>query len=264
MSDDKHLYLILHPNPSLVGSQYSPEQFARHYVAGSTRHYDGKVVFAELDPSFRHPYFPIDEAMTELVRHEDGRPKATKFISVYRVLEHVDIEKINKVYLTSPEAACLELVPDDPDQIQTRAAGVLRIFAEITPVRMLVLSKLNIMEFGDSITDASSTKSVPSLFYTQLEFDTEAFLSDFEVNPLMQPPIPGLHPSKLRDAIVDLKIKHAKISKGLALDSTFNRIPYRLIRHGFMFTTAEGKRRFFRMPKARQIEEANYKFWKSM
>lgn len=258
----KHLYLILYPNPSLVASQYNPQQFARHYISGSTRYYDGKVIFAEVDINYRHPHFAIDEGLEQLVPHEDGRPKATKFISIYRVLEHIDFDAIQRLYLTSPEAAILELEPATED-VKTREPGILRIFAEITPLRMLVLTKLDIIEFGKSITIKNDMRSVPALFYTQLEFDTDSFIRDFEGNPLMHPPIPGLHPSKLRDAIFELKVAHNKTSKGLALDSSFDKIPYRFIRHGFMFSAGD-KYKFFQMPPNREIEEANYKFWKSM
>ncbi|AFG37766.1 hypothetical protein [Spirochaeta africana] len=262
MEYTNHLYLILYPNPSLVASQYNPQQFARHYISGSTRYYDGKVLFAEIDINYRHPHFAIEEGLAQLVPHEDGRPKATKFISIYRVLEHIDFDAIQKLYLTSPEAAVLELEPAN-DDVKTREPGILRIFAEITPLRMLVLTKLDFIEFGRSITAENDMRSVPSLFYTQLEFDTESFLQDFEHNPLMQPPIPGLHPSKLRDAIFELQSSRDKTSKGLALDSSFDKIPYRFIRHGFMFA-AGSRYRFFRMPANRDIEESNYKFWKSM
>ena len=80
------LYVILHPTSALIGSQLTPAELARHYTVGPTRHYRGKVIFAELDVGFRNPYFAIDAALREMVPHPDGRPKATKFISCYRVL----------------------------------------------------------------------------------------------------------------------------------------------------------------------------------
>lgn len=262
MEYTQHLYMILYPNPSLVASQYNPKQFARHYISGSTRHYDGKVIFAEIDINFRNPYFPIDEGLEQLVPHEDGRPKATKFLCIYRVLEHVDFDAIRKLYLTTPEAEVLELGPAT-EEVQTREPGILRIYAEITPLSMLVLTKYDYMEFGKSMTGMDKMRSVPVLFYTQLEFDTDTFIHDFENNPLMPPPIPGLHPSKLRDAIFELKVAQDKPSKGLALDSSLDRIPYRFIRHGFMFAAGD-KYKFFRMPPNREIEDSNYKFWRSM
>lgn len=255
------LYAIFHPSPALIGSQLNPQSFARHYLAGSIRHYNGKIIFAEIDPEFRNDYFHIDEFMKGVHPHEDGRPKATKFISVYRVLEHLDFDAVLNVYLSTPEAAVLKLEP--AEEIATREPGILRVFAEINPVRMLVLTRLNFVEFGAMVTDPALLRNLPALFYTQLELDAEQFLQDFEVNPVMPPPVPGLHPSKLRDAILELSASYSKKSKGLLLDSSFDQIPYRMVRHGFMFAKQD-RYKFFRMPPMQEIEKENYKFWKAM
>ncbi|MFP4329421.1 MAG: hypothetical protein ACLFP6_01760 [Spirochaetaceae bacterium] len=258
---DTQLYAVLHPSPALIASQLDPAKFARHYLAGSIRHYSGKVIFAQLDPSFRNDYFPIDEFLKDVKRHEDGRPKATKFISVYRVLEHLEFSKIQTLYLTTPEGAVLDLEP--AEDVQTRQPGILRVFAEINPVRMLVLTRMNFLEFGDLVTNPSILRNVPALFYTQLEFDADAFLQDFEGNPMLPPPLPKVHPSKLRDAIQVIQGSLRKQTKGLLLDSSFDSVPYRMVRHGFMFAR-HGEYRFFRMPGHQEIEKRNYKFWKAM
>lgn len=255
------LYAIMHPSPALVGSQLEPQDFARHYLMGSIRHYSGKVIFADLDPEFRHDYFHMNEFLPEVKPHEDGRPKATKFISVYRVLEHLDFDAIRAVYLTSPEGAVLQLTSDDPPA--TREPGILRIFAEINPVRMLVLTSMNFIEFGDLITSPSILRSVPSLFYTQLEFDAKTFLADFEQNPMLPSPLPRVHPSKLRDAIEEMRASDEKKTKGLLLDSSFDNISYKTVRHGFMFARP-GATRFFRMPAHQEIEANNLKFYRAM
>ena len=93
MSYENHLYQILSPNQALVASQLSPEQFAKHFTVGSVRYYEGKVIFAELDTEFRNPYFNIEQGLAGLVPHDDGRPKATKYISTYRTLEHLDFQR---------------------------------------------------------------------------------------------------------------------------------------------------------------------------
>ncbi|THB64702.1 MAG: hypothetical protein D6B26_04640 [Spirochaetaceae bacterium] len=263
MAYTNHLYVILHPNPSLVLSQLEPQEFALHYVSGSTRYYDGKLIFSEIDINYRNDFFPIDQALEQLVPHSDGTPKATKFVSIYRVLEHIDVTTIKKLYLSTPDAALLELEASNED-LSSSKPGALRVFAEITPLKMLVMTKLGFAEFGKAITKTDDPlRFVPMLFYTQLEFDTEAFLVDFERNPLMQSPIPGLHPNKLRDAISELKAVDSKISKVLALDSSFNRIPYRYVKHGFIFSAGE-KHVYFKMPTIREVEEKNYRFWKGM
>ncbi|MBK1632195.1 hypothetical protein CKO31_15905 [Thiohalocapsa halophila] len=261
MQYDSHLYQILAPNPALVASQLEPEDFAKHYTSGSVRYYAGKVVFAEIDLSYRHPYFKIDEALATLKPHDDGRPKATKFISTYRVLEHIDLEAIQRVILGTPEGYALELQAAPYDK--THEEGFLRIYAEIAPLRMLVMSRLDFPAFGKYVTDPAFPKGAPKQFYTQIELDIEHFLKEFEQRPTMHPPIPGLHPSNLRAAITELRDNPGKDTKGLRLDSGFDNIPYKLIRHGFMFASQETTR-FFPMPSHTEIEATNYHFWRAM
>ncbi len=262
MEYENHLYQILSPNQALIASQMNPEQFAMHYGAGTTRYYQGKVIFAEIDVNFRNPYFNIDKGLAALKPHEDGRPKATKFISSYRTLEHIDISAIKKLYLTSPEGYCIELSEAPHDK--AHQGGFLRIFAEIAPLRMLVMTSLNFVEFGKYITDPVYGKGAPKQFYTQIELDTEDFLADLEQRPTMNPPVPGLHPSKLRDAINELKnASEKKTTKGLSLYSSIDQIGYRRIRHGFMFASQE-ETKFFSMPSLDEIEKINPKFWRAM
>ena len=256
-----YLYMICHPNPALVASQYEPEKFARHYSAGSTRYYDGKVLFAEIDANYRHPYFNIDKGLEGLVPHDDGKPKATKFISTYRVLEHIDFDAIKKLYMSNPDGSCYGL--DATEYDKTHKPDFLRIFAELTPLKMLVLSSYDFSQYGKWMTDPSNPKGAPKILYTQFDLTIADFLSDFEANPLMPPPLPSIHPSKLRDAIFELRNSPDKHTKGLSLDISFNKKSYRLIRHGFMFASAE-KELFFPVPPQEEIEKENYKFWRSM
>lgn len=217
MSYSKHLYMTLYPNNALIGSQLLPEQFAKHYTCGSSRHYSGKVVFAEVALDYRNPFFPIDEVLQELVPHEDGRPKATKFISSYRVLEHVDFSAIQNLYLVTQEGYCLEL--NSAEHTAEHQANRIRLYTEITPMRMMVLSKYDFPTFGKYITDPKIKKSAPIQFYTQLEIDLPMFVDEFEQNPFRSSPIRTVHPSTLRDGYYELLKHEDKPNKGIALDS---------------------------------------------
>ena len=261
MEYKNRLYLILHPDSALVASQLKPEQFAKHYVAGSSRHYEGKVIFASIDINFTNPYFDIDRGIAGLVPHQDGRPKATKFISTYRVLEHIDFKTIEKLYLTTPDAVTLELSASKHKI--PHPEGKLRIFAEIDPLNMLLLTDYNFIEFGRFITDPHNPKGAPKIFYTQIDIDIDDFLNDIRLHPFVGMPIETLHPSKLRDAIYEIKDNPGKRTKGLSLYSSLNSIPYRCLRYGFMFSEQKSSR-FFRLPKPEEIEKANYRFWRSM
>ena len=261
MSYVTRLYQILYPNQGLVASQLTPEAFARHYLIGSIRHYSGKLVFAEIDAGFRHPYFNIDAALERVKPHADGSPKRTKFICSYRVMEHMDFNAIQKLYLTTSEAQVLELVPGPYDK--AHQPGFLRTYAEIAPLNMLVMSPLNFPDFGRFITDPDNAKGSPKLFYTQIGLNVEEFLAAFEGNPFTQAPFPFLHPSKLRDAIKTMRAAPEKKTKGLSLFCPLDQISFKRIRHGFMFASQEGFK-FFPMPSLHEIETKNFKFWQGM
>lgn len=261
MHYENRLYQILYPNQALVASQLAPEAFAKHYLIGSIRHYSGKLVFADIDINFRNPYFDIDGGLKALVPHEDGSPKHTKFICSYRVMEHMDFDMIKSIYLSTSEAHVLKLKPAEYDKVHH--SGFLRTFAEIAPLSMLVISPYDMVEFGKFITQPGNSKGCPQLFYTQIELNVDEFIANFEKNPFMQAPFPFLHPSKLRDAILQMKIKPEKRSKGLALFCPLDQISFKMIRHGFMFA-GQKTHKYFPMPSLHDIETNHFRFWQDM
>lgn len=260
MNYENRIYMVLYPNATLIASQYDPPTFARHYTSGSSRHYSGKVVFAEVDPDYRNDYFDLEDIMKGLRPHEDGRPKATKFISCYRVLEHVDLSAIGKLYISTQEGHCLALERGEDDSLHK---DTVRIYAEIEPMHMLVMSKFNPQDFGAYITDPGNHKSAPKQLYTQLDIDLPEFLKEFEENPFQPSPIASLHPSTIRDAFLELTSIPGKKSKGIALDCNLESISYRLLKHGFTFAT-KGESVFYPLPDQRTIEAENLKFWRTM
>jgi len=260
MEIKNRLYVILHPTTALIGSQLTPEQLARHYTVGPTRHYRGKVIFAEVDLAFRNPYFRIDAALVELKPHPDGRPKATKFISCYRVLEHLDLSALGNLYLSSEEGHCLEIASQPYPGTDPEGEY---IYSEISPLRMLVLSKLNFVDFGRFITDPENSIGAPEFMYTGLDLNVAEFMAEYEQNPFMQPPIENLHPSILRDAVTELRTAGYKSNKGLSLKSNLDNVSYKLIRKGFMFSSGRDQR-FYPMPSLPEIEKKNLRFWKSL
>lgn len=261
MSYEKHLYMVLHPNNILIGSQLSPEDLGRHYLTGSSQHYNSRLIFAEIDINYRNDYFDIDWGLEELKPHENGAPKATKFISSYRVLEHIDFDAIKSLYIASSTGAIMELKPGDYNKMQS--ASDYKIYAGITPIKILAMSRKSFIDYGLEITHADTTKGAPKCFYTQIEFDAEQFQNEFHKHPLLPSPIPGVHPALLDDAIDEIRDNPNKESKGIRLHSSFSDFPMRLIRHGFMFASRDSSK-FFPMPSQKEIEEKFYQFHKSM
>lgn len=256
-----HLYMICYPNQALVLSQLSPEDFCFRYSYGSASFYSGKLIFAELDLNYRNDFFPIDEAIEKFHAHEDGSPKATKYISAYRVLEHVDVEAVKTLYLANADGSCLPLQAGEYRGGQQDQQ--LKIYAEIAPISMLTLAKYDMEAFGRHFTEENPYLHVPHLLFAQIELDIEAFLQQFEMDPFIAPPLAGVHPSKLRDAILDLQRRPEKMMKGLTLDMAFRKESYQRIKSGLMFMGG-GKQRFFPLPSMEEIERDHYRFYKSM
>ena len=76
-----HLYVIMWPNYALVASNLPPDEFGKHYTLGSSRYFHGQVVFAEIDPNYRHDFLKIDKYIGEVKPDASGTPKRTKFIA---------------------------------------------------------------------------------------------------------------------------------------------------------------------------------------
>jgi len=79
---------------ALIASMLTPEEFGVYYAVGSQKKSRGQAIFFEIDPDFKHDFFPNEEGIRRCVPHEDGSPKRSIYISVYRVLEHIPLEVI--------------------------------------------------------------------------------------------------------------------------------------------------------------------------
>ena len=285
---NKYLYLLLYPNHSLIASQLEPTRFAQHYAQGSTGFFGGNFLFAEVNPEYRNDYFKIEAAFAELKPHEDGRPKATKYICNYRTLEHLDFDALQNLYYCNAHGNFVVLkadLPCPPSQggIKGGSAGGfpptfmggaggglvgnendnLNIYLDINPTKMVVLSRYNFMDYGKFSTDPASLVSAPVLLYTQVSFDIDDFLTQFETNPFLPLRIPNIHPSRMRDAINEVRNSQSKNNKGISLDCPFDKISYRSLRLGFMFVSKD-KTKFYPLVPMPEVEKDFYKFWKSM
>jgi len=117
-----HLYFSLIPE-ALIASMLGPEQFGQYYATGHKYKSKGQAIFFEVDPNqaiffevdpnFRHEFFNIDEGLKRCVAHPDGTPKNSVYIAVYRVLEHIPISALGKLYLSTAYGQTLGLSRTD-------------------------------------------------------------------------------------------------------------------------------------------------------
>jgi len=103
----------------------------------------------------------------------------------------------------------------------------------------------------------------PVMLYTQVNFYIIDFLAQFAANPFLPISIPGIHPSRLRNAIQKVRSLSNKINKGLSLSCPFDKISYRNSRRGFMFASSK-RNKFYPLVSLEDVAKNFYNFWKSM
>jgi len=250
---DKHLYLSLIPE-ALIASMLPPEDFGVYYAVGSAKKAQGQAIFFELDPDFRHEYFQIDEGLGRCVPHDDGKPKASVYISIYRVLEHISLEAIRKLYLVTRDGRVLGL---DPRDDWPQEGEGMHLYQEIVPVHPLVASTLGPQDFFDLIVkDPESLFSLPVICFVELRLGELA--EDPEHGDLGDLPYSNI--AHLRQCLVDLRTKqvHTKMVNRIQ-PATF---PYRMISSG-IFVGSGDQFKFFAMLPDEQLRREHYRWWRS-
>ena len=249
------------PNYALVASNLPPEEFGKHYTVGSSRYYHGQVIFAQVQDDYRHDYFQIDELLKDVVPNQAGRPKRTKFISCYRVLEHIDLSAFMDLYVTSVSGQVLRL--QQAPYERTHQPGFIRTYQEICPFSAIVMSHMSPPDFGEYITDLSLPKSAPEVMFTQIDFVIEDFLTQLESNPFHTSPIPNVHPHKLKEQIIELQSKPEKSTKAISLDSVLGKISFLQLRTGF-WIAAQEREIFYPIPDRATLENEHPNFYRSL
>src|ERR1035437_7044869 len=143
-----HLYFSLIPE-ALIASNLSPEKFGQYYSTGRGYKSKGQSLFFEVDPNFRSDYFEIDAAIKRCLPKEDGAPKNSVYVSVYRVLEHLPVSAMGKLYLSTAYGHTIGL---DRGEITAGKASCLQLYLDLEPVNNLVVSNHDPVGFYKSVT----------------------------------------------------------------------------------------------------------------
>jgi hypothetical protein len=248
-----HLYLSLLPE-ALLTSQLDPVEFGSYYAVGTTKKSQGQAMFIELDPDFRHPYFQIEEGIKRTTPHEDGSPKRSIYISSYRVLEHIPLDAMKKLYLVTRFGEVLALEPshDIPEDNDT-----YHMFQEIAPVHPLVVSTQNAQEFYNTIIHKPlSLMNFPAICFVELGLGELA--EDPENGGTNN--IPYTNISHLRECLVEIKSK--KIQNKMVNRTEATQFPYRMIKHGIFIGNQEGLI-YYPMPSREALRGKYYRWWRS-
>lgn len=248
-----HLYLSLIPE-ALIASMLEPEVFGNYYAVGTKKKTSGQAIFFEVSSDFESGYFRIKEGLSRCVPHEDGSPKASIYISIYRVLEHVPVSSLGKLYLTTQDGRTLGL--DARDEIPLMDEG-LHLYKEIAPVSPLVASRLNPMEFFDLIVrNPTSLLTLPAIAFAELRLDQLA--EDPEMGRVGD--LPYSNVDHLREVLKDLKTKH--VATKMVDRASPAGFAYRTVKNGFYIGNETGLI-FYPMPSSNELRETNYRWWRS-
>jgi len=253
MSRDIHLYLSLIPE-ALIASMLTPEEFGVYYAAGTAKKARGQAIFFEVDPDFRHDYFRIEEGMRRCVPHEDGSPKASIYISVYRVLEHVPLSKLGELYLVTADGRVLGLHASDSVPESTRG---LHLYQEIAPVHPMVVSSLGPTAFYELIVkNPNILIRLPSICFAELRLGELA--EDPEGGNIGD--LPYSRVEHLRQCLTALATKtvDAKMVNRTA-PATFS---YRTIKSG-VYVGNEAELLFFPFPSTEDLRANDYRWFRS-
>jgi len=248
-----HLYLSLIPE-ALIASMLSPEEFGSYYAVSHNMKVRGQALFLEVDPDFRHAFFPIDEAYAKCVPHDDGMPKASVYISVYRVLEHMDLKALQKLYLVSSYGMVLGL---EPGELKRENGDALHLYQEIAPVSRMVVSNQPPLDFYESIT-VSPTKFInfPGMAFVDLELGELA--TDPEHGRVSNLPYRNIE--HLRDCLMSLEPGEKATKMVDRLQSAA--FPYRMVRKGFYIGVGPDLL-FYSMPSPEDLRGKYYRWWRS-
>jgi hypothetical protein len=250
-----HLYLSMIPE-ALIASMLTPEEFGTYYAVGAEKKARGQAIFFELASDFRHDFFDIEEGIRRCVPHEDGSPKASIYISVYRVLEHVALGAMQRLYLVTQDGRTLGLdsSPECPED-----SGKLHLYQEIAPVHPRVVSTLGPRRFLELIVRTpTSLLSLPAVCFVELRLGELA--EDPEHGAVRDLPYSNI--DHLRQCLVDLRTKagHTKMVDRIH-PATF---PYRTIKHGICVgNKSEDRLLYFPLPSQKELRAENYRWSRS-
>jgi len=250
---DVHLYLSMIPE-ALIASMLTPDEFGIYYSVGSVKKARGQAVFFEISPDFRHDFFRIEEGIRRCVPHEDGSPKRSIYISVYRVLEHIPLDVVQRLYLVTRDGRVLGL--ESSERLPEDTIG-LHLYQEIAPVHPLVVSTLGPREFYELIVKTpASLLSLPAICFAELRLDELA--EDPERGAVRDLPYSNI--AHLRQCLADLRTKtvHTKMVNRIEPAA----FPYRCIKSG-IFVGNEGRLLFFPLPSQEELRAKHYRWWRS-
>lgn len=252
----KHIYLTIAPE-ALIGSMLPPEEFGCYMATGTKKANKGQVIFFEVDYAKVESMINVDYLNKKCVSKEDGSPKSSVYLSIYRVLENIPLSALLGLYLTTDTGKVLQLNIGTYDPNRSGAKKMF-LYQELCPVNPQVASNLPPHEFLKILTDGSLQIKVPKLFFVDLK------LGELATDPLAGSAehLPYGNISHLRDCLEIIKTEKMKQMKTVQRIYT-GALLYRTIETGF-YVGAVNDFVFYPYPSMAEIEKTNFEFFRAI
>lgn len=247
-----NLYMLCYRFEALVASHLGPEEFGRYMAVGTQKLSRGNVAFFEVAPDLASQYFRLQDLEKRCAPHPDGSPKRSKYVSVYRVLEHLELSQLGRLHLTTFDGRVLAL-DSSPYDVSQEERGP-NLYQELCPLTPLVVSALAPSTFGRFMTEPNNPIGIPRIFFADLllERDESGQLAGY---------LPYPDPLHILDCVQEIEQRKSKPTKTVSRDPSGNGF-FRTIRRGFFVADQKGIK-FYRFPSLRQLEVEHAHWWRS-
>jgi hypothetical protein len=250
---DMKQYLYLSATPeSLVASQLPPVDFGNYMAVGTRKRIRGQAIFFELDME-KMENIPQDYLDERLVPYEDGEPKRSVFISIYRVMENISMDALKNLYLVTDDGKVLEL---EAGKYKPPSGDLIHLYQQFNPITTRVASKLSPPEFIKFLTDSSKPIYTPKIFFAELKLNK---LSRDSYAPIHDLPYPN--PDHLRDCLDRLKSSRERLTKTV-IRQYKGELSYRTVKDGF-FIGEKDNFLYYPFPSIEDLEDKYYYWWRS-
>ncbi|MGB8492509.1 MAG: hypothetical protein WCE64_15755 [Bacteroidales bacterium] len=252
----QYVYLTCTPE-ALVASMLPPEAFGMYLSTGTKKRNKGQTIFFEVDLPQIENLIDMESMRRRCVAKEDGSPKSSVYLSVYRVLETIPTSALKSLYLTTDHGTALELkrIHYDPSE---ETQNALHLYQELCPVTPLVASGLPPSVFMKWLTDGSRPIVLPKLMFVELK------LGELATNPLYGSAehLPYPNVGHLRDCLEILKGEYEKHMKTVQRIYS-GTLLYRTIESGF-YVGSNDDIAYYPYPTMKELEDINYEFFREI
>jgi hypothetical protein len=252
----KFIYLTSTPE-ALIASMLPPEEFGAYLSTGTKKRNKGQVIFFEVDLSQIEHLIDMESLNRRCVAKEDGKPKSSVYLSVYKTMEMIPLKALKSLYLTADNGCVLEL-KKTPYNSTREGSAKLHLYQELCPVTPLVASDLAPAAFTKRLTDGSTPIVLPKLFMVEMK------LGELATNPLKGSAeyLPYSNVGHLRDCLEILKGEYEKHMKTVQRIYSGSLL-YRTIESGF-YVGSKDEVFFYPYPDMVELENTNYEFFRSL